>query len=110
GVTPSAVQQFTPFFSAFGFNPVQAGGAGTVANVPVPTRLEPGSTVSAELVRGDMNVSANGTVTYVDGDRVYAFGHPFLSAGPISLPMSAAYVISTLPKLDTSIKLAFPVS
>ena len=54
-------------------------------------------------------ISANGTVTYVDGNKVYAFGPPFLSAGPISVPMSSAYVISLLPKLDTSIKLAFPV-
>ena len=111
GVTPAAAQQFSSFFSSLGFNPVQGGAAGTVENVgPVPSRLEPGSTVSAELVRGDMNISANGTVTYVDGNKVYAFGHPFLSAGPISVPMSSAYVISVLPKLDTSIKLAFPVS
>ena len=110
GVTSVAAQQFSSFFSGLGFNPVQGGAAGTVANVgPVSNRLEPGSTVSAELVRGDMNISANGTVTYVDGNKVYAFGHPFLSAGPISVPMSSAYVISLLPKLDTSIKLAFPV-
>jgi hypothetical protein len=110
GVTPAAAQQFSSYFSGMGFNPIQGGAAGTVANVgPVSSRLEPGSTVSAELVRGDMNISANGTVTYVDGDKVYAFGHPFLSAGPISVPMSSAYVISLLPKLDTSIKLAFPV-
>jgi hypothetical protein len=110
GVTAAAAQQFSSFFSGLGFNPVQGGAAGTVANVgPVSNRLEPGSTVSAELVRGDMNISANGTVTYVDGNKVYAFGHPFLSAGPISVPMSSAYVISLLPKLDTSIKLAFPV-
>jgi len=110
GVTTAAAQQFSSFFSAMGFNPVQGGASGTVANVgPVPLRLEPGSTVSAELVRGDMNISANGTVTYVDGNKIYAFGHSFLSAGPLSVPMSSAYVISVLPKLDTSIKLAFPV-
>ncbi len=110
GVTAAAAQQFSSFFSGLGFNPVQGGAAGTAANIgPVSSRLEPGSTVSAELVRGDMNISANGTVTYVDGNKVYAFGHPFLSAGPISVPMSSAYVISLLPKLDTSIKLAFPV-
>ena len=110
GVTASAAAEFSSFFNALGFNPVQSGGAGTAANVgPVPSRLEPGSTVSAELVRGDMSISANGTVTYVDGNKVYAFGHPFLSAGPISVPMSSAYVISLLPKLDASMKLAFPV-
>lgn len=111
GASSAALQVFASSFSELGFNPVQSGSSGTAANVgPVPARLEPGSTVSAELVRGDMSVSANGTVTFVDGNKVYAFGHPFLSAGPISVPMSSAYVISLLPKLDTSIKLAFPVS
>jgi len=110
GVTSSAIQEFSPFFRALGFNAVQSGGSGTAANAgPPPDRLQPGSTVSAELVRGDMSVSANGTVTYVDGNKVYAFGHPFLSAGPVSVPMSNAYVISLLPKLDTSMKLAFPI-
>jgi hypothetical protein len=65
--------------------------------------------VSAELVRGDLDVSANGTVTYVDGDKVYAFGHPFLSVGPLDLPMSNAYIISSLAKLDSSSKVAVPV-
>jgi hypothetical protein len=64
--------------------------------------------VNAELVRGDISVTANGTVTYVDGNKVYAFGHPFMSAGPTALPMSNAYVISVLPRLDSSFKLAVP--
>ena len=74
-----------------------------------PRRLEPGSAVNAQLVRGDLDVSANGTVTYVDGEKVYAFGHPFLSAGPLNLPMSSAYVISSIAKLDSSSKVAVPV-
>ena len=53
--------------------------------------------------------SANGTVTYVDGDKVYAFGHPNLTAGPTDVPMSAGYVISLLPNLQNSFKLAVPL-
>jgi len=71
--------------------------------------LQPGASVSAMLVRGDLDISANGTVTYVDGSKVYAFGHPFLSAGPLDLPMSSAYIISSLARLDTSSKVAVPV-
>src|SRR5262245_37559458 len=110
GVTSAAIQQFSSFFGSLGFTPMQSGGAGGLVNGPAGSRsLEPGSPVNAEMVRGDINVSANGTVTYVDGNKIYAFGHPFLSSGPTSLPMASAYVISLLPKLDASSKLAVPM-
>ncbi|HZI51366.1 MAG TPA: SpoIVB peptidase S55 domain-containing protein [Terriglobia bacterium] len=111
GATPGVLQQFGPFLGSFGFSLVQSGASGGAANLPsTPSRrLEPGASVNAELVRGDLDVSANGTVTYVDGDKVYAFGHPFLSAGPLNLPMSNAYVISSIARLDSSSKIAVPV-
>src|SRR6185436_3403402 len=111
GITPAAMQQFAPFFNAYGFSPVQSGASGGASRLPSSPskRLEPGAAVSASLVSGDLDISANGTVTYVDGDKVYAFGHPFLSAGPLDLPMSNAYIISSLAKLDSSSKVAVPV-
>jgi hypothetical protein len=111
GLTPVAIQEFSQLFANHGFNVVQSGGTGSAATLPAtpPRRLEPGSAVNAQLVRGDIDISANGTVTYVDGDKIYAFGHPFLSAGPLDLPMSSAYVISSLARLDVSNKIAVPV-
>jgi hypothetical protein len=111
GATTASLQQFGPFFSAYGFSVVQSGTSGGALNLPtVPSRrLEPGASVNAELVRGDLDISANGTVTYIDGDKVYAFGHPFLTAGPLDLPMSTAYVISSLARLDSSSKVTVPV-
>jgi hypothetical protein len=110
GVSQAALEQFAPFFSAFGFLPVQAGGAGSAAGLPgASNKLEPGSAVNVELIRGDLSWSANGTVTYVDGDKVYAFGHPNLSAGPTDVPMSTGYVISLLPNVQNSFKLAVPM-
>ena len=110
GVSPMALQQFAPLFNAFGFLPVQAGGGGSAANLPgASTKLEPGSSVNVELIRGDLSWSANGTVTHVDGNKVYAFGHPNLSAGPTDVPMSAGYVISLLPNVQNSFKLAVPL-
>jgi hypothetical protein len=58
--------------------------------------MEPGSAVSAQLVRGDMEISATCTVTYIDPKRLLACGHPILQAGPVSLPMTAADVLATL--------------
>ena len=111
GASQTALQQFAPFFNAFGFTPVQAGGGASAANLKAaaPSKLEPGSSVNVEMIRGDLSWSANGTVTYVDGDRVYAFGHPNLSAGPTDVPMSAGYVISLLPNVQNSFKLAVPL-
>src|SRR5207249_2809400 len=102
--------QFAAFFSAFGFAPVQGGGSGSAAaSAAGPANIEPGSSINVELIRGDISWSANGTVTYVDGSKVYAFGHPNLTAGPTDVPMSAGYVISLLPNLQNSFKLAVPL-
>lgn len=110
GATPAALQQFGALFSAFGFTPVQGGGGGSAQNLsPTPSKIEPGSSINVELIRGDLSWSANGTVTHVDGNKVYAFGHPNLTAGPTSVPMSAGYVLSLLPNLQNSFKLAVPL-
>ena len=110
GASAAALQQFAPVFNAFGFMPVQGGGGGSAANLGASTKLEPGSSVNVELIRGDLSWSANGTVTWVDGNKVYAFGHPNLAAGPTDVPMSAGYVISLLPNVQNSFKLAVPLA
>ncbi len=56
----------------------------------------PGSAVSAQLVRGDLEIAATCTVTYVDPTQLLACGHPILQAGPVSLPMTATEVVATL--------------
>jgi len=69
-------------------------------------RLAPGDAVGVSLVSGDLTLGATGTVTHVDGDRVYAFGHPFLNLGPVGFPMTRAYVHAVLPSLMSSMKIA----
>jgi len=71
-----------------------------------PASLEPGSPVAVALVRGDLTMAATGTVTYIDGDRVYAFGHPFFGTGRVEMPMHSATVIHTLTDMLGSSKLA----
>ena len=58
--------------------------------------LEPGSAVSMQLVRGDIEIAATCTVTYVDPKQLLACGHPVLGAGAVSLPMTAAEVVATI--------------
>jgi hypothetical protein len=66
--------------------------------------LEPGSAVAAVLLSGDMVLSATGTVTWVEGNSLLAFGHPFLSMGPVDMPMARADVLTVLPSLYRSFK------
>ena len=57
----------------------------------------PGSAVSLQMVRGDLEIAATCTVTYVDARHLLACGHPVLQAGNVSLPMTRAEVVATLP-------------
>lgn len=72
--------------------------------------LQPGSAIAVPLVMGDVVVSAAvGTVSMVDSDRVYAFGHPFGFFGDIQLPFTAAYVDTTSASTDYAFKVAVSV-
>ena len=75
---------------------------------PPPTTrpLQPGDAVGVALLTGDFELGATGTVTHVDGDRVYAFGHPLYNLGPTQFPMTRAEVQVVLPSLMASSKLA----
>jgi hypothetical protein len=66
--------------------------------------LEPGSAIGVQLVQGDVSVGALGTVTYTEGDKVLAFGHPFLKKGNVSYFMTNAYVFTTVSGLENSFK------
>lgn len=80
--------------------------AGSSVPSAASARLEPGSAVAAVLLSGDMVLSATGTVTWVEGNSVLAFGHPFLSMGPVAMPMASADVLTVLPSLYRSFKFA----
>jgi len=95
GFSEQAVRLFAGQFASAGIVPVM--GAGSVSDDKQPEPLEPGSAVSAILVRGDMDIAATCTVTYVDAQRLLACGHPLLQFGSVDLPMNKAEVLATLP-------------
>jgi hypothetical protein len=74
--------------------------------MPYEGPLKPGDAVGVMLVGGDLMLGATGTVTHIDGDRVYAFGHPMYNLGPTEFPMTRAYVYTVLPSLFSSMKLS----
>jgi hypothetical protein len=95
GFSEDAVKMFAPQFASAGIIPVM--GIGSVSDAKQPEPLEPGSAVSAILVRGDMDIAATCTVTYMDAAHLLACGHPLMQFGSVDLPMTKAQVLATLP-------------
>ena len=106
GFSPDAVKLWQQKMAGTGLDQVSAGGMGSGSSEAEADRMEPsskaaeniepGSAVSAQLVRGDVEISATCTVTYVDPRQLLACGHPILQAGTVSLPMTTTEVVATL--------------
>jgi hypothetical protein len=94
GFSEQAIQLFAGQLGSAGIVPVM--GAGSVSDDKQPEPVVPGSAISAILVRGDMDIEATCTVTYVDPQRLLACGHPLLQFGSVDLPMNKAEVLATL--------------
>jgi len=107
GFDPSVLEWVRPLFAGLGFTPVSGAAGGSIQGEAPP--LEPGSAVGVSLVDGDFDLSSTGTVTAVDGDRVYAFGHPFFNLGPTQFPLKKAWVYSVFPSLYSSFKITAPM-
>lgn len=106
---PETIEKFGRIFEAGGFLPVPAGTAGggsAAASVGGARPFAPGDSIGAVLLQGDFSVAATGTVTHVDGDRIWAFGHPFLDMGEIDFPMAKSEVVTIFPSLARSFKFA----
>lgn len=109
GFTTAAIEHFQPQLRALGLVPMQVGGgASSDQTMGDPSGLKPGSMISVQLVRGDLGMSADGTVTMVDKGRVYAFGHQFLAAGPTAIPFAESVVLAALPSYANSMKISTP--
>jgi hypothetical protein len=106
GFTSETIRLWQQKMAGTGLELVAAGGMGASsesageADMAMTAKaiagVTPGSAISAQLVRGDLEIAATCTVTYVDAKQLLACGHPILQAGPISLPMTTADVVTTV--------------
>ncbi len=106
GFAPEAIRLWQQKMSGTGLETVAAGGMGGASesasdadaapSAQAIASIVPGSAVSMQLVRGDLEIAATCTVTYVDPKQLLACGHPVLQAGPVSLPMTTAEVVTTV--------------
>ena len=104
GFAPQIHDLWATAFTAGGFAPTIGGTQISQEDSGAP--LQPGDPIGVGLVRGDLTMAGTGTVTMVDGDRVYAFGHPFYNLGAVRFPMTRARVTTVLPSLALSSKIA----
>ncbi|MFB3922862.1 MAG: SpoIVB peptidase S55 domain-containing protein [Terriglobia bacterium] len=109
GFPAEVIQASAPLFRQMGFEPMQ-GGALSGGEMPSPGKMDllPGSMISLLLVRGDLNMNADCTVTYRKGDTLYACGHRFLLSGPAKIPFAPASVVTVIPNLANSFKIDAP--
>jgi hypothetical protein len=103
GFSDATLQRYAGEFAAAGITPVM--GTGSSSDQKQPEPIEPGSAVSAILVRGDMDIAATCTVTYVDAKHLLACGHPLMQFGQVDLPMTKANVVATLPSPMNAFKI-----
>jgi hypothetical protein len=108
GFHPEAIRLWQQQMAGTSLETVAAGGMGGTsktgsspdADAPISAAaiagIVPGSAVSAQLIRGDIEIAATCTVTYIDPKQLLACGHPILQAGPVSLPMTTTEVVATL--------------
>lgn len=110
GFSPRVFEAAKPFFSKFGFIPIRGGPSGqSLEKITLPNlSLQAGDPVAIQLVEGDMSVAAVGTVTCVNDNRVLAFGHPIYNLGAVDYAMTKAKVITVIPSLSSSFKVAIP--
>jgi hypothetical protein len=108
GFGPEVADLFGGAFSTQGFVPTGGSAAAGLrpGEMPFEGPLKPGDAIGVMLVNGDLQMGGTGTVTHIDGDHVYAFGHPLYNLGPTEFPMTRAYVYTVLPSLFSSFKLS----
>jgi len=112
GLGARSISRLNQSLSPFHFNVMAGGGAGASTDTNPLAKgatLVPGSAVGVSLVQGDMDLTATGTVTYRDGNRLLLFGHPFTSLGPIDAALTTAYVVDVFPSYQDSTKIGAPI-
>jgi hypothetical protein len=108
GLSSRASELLEPLFASSSMTPlpVQSIGLGSTEAADASFRLEPGISISVQLVRGDITIAALGTVTAIEGDNIYAFGHPLLGDGNVAFAFAPAHVSYIVPNDNVSFKLA----
>jgi hypothetical protein len=110
GFSSRVLERFASKFTGLGMLPIAAGGAGAGVLPHRSGDMEPGGSIGVQLMRGDMDATAVGTATYVDNNRILAFGHPFFQGGSVQAPAVLAEVHTIMSSVERSFKMASPIA
>jgi hypothetical protein len=110
GFTPHSLSVLQERLKGTGLVPMVGGGAtAKVAAKEKDVPLEPGGALAVAMIRGDFDLSGIGTVTHIEGNRVYGWGHPFMSMGTCDLPLMTGYIHTIYPRQSISFKMGSPL-
>ncbi len=110
GFSPKALALLESQFKPLGMAPMAGGAASKkVIQEEGDKPLVPGAPLSIAMVTGDFDLSGIGTVTHVEGNRVYGFGHPMMGLGACDLPMMTGYIHTVYPRASVSMKMGSPL-
>jgi len=103
GFGDRAIHRLADFFGSYGLEVIA--GPGNMRH-KIDIELQPGATLGVQLVSGDFDINSVGTLTYRDGNRILAFGHPLMKLGQTQLPLTTAWVHQVVTKMDFSFRMA----
>jgi hypothetical protein len=110
GFTAQSLKLLRERCGTTGLVPVQGGGAAAqVADEEKDTPLVPGGPLAVSLISGDFDLSGIGTVTHIDGNRVYGWGHPFMALGGCEFPLMTGFIHTVYPRQTVSFKMGSPL-
>jgi SpoIVB peptidase S55 len=110
GFTEHSLALLRDRFRGTGLLPVQGGGAlARIADEAKNAALVPGAPLAVALIQGDFDLSGIGTVTHVEGNRVYGWGHPFMGLGGCDFPLMTGYIHTIYPRQSVSFKMGSPL-
>ena len=110
GFTPHALALLRERVKGYGMLPMQGGAASArVAEEEKNAVLEPGGPLAIAMITGDFDLSGIGTVTHIEGNRIYGWGHPFMSLGGCDFPAMTGYIHTIYPRQTVSFKMGSPL-
>ena len=111
GMSQRSLTLLSDRLGEFGMVPMQGGSVNgsSLSEEERNVALQPGGALTVSLVTGDYDMSAIGTVTHIEGKRVYGWGHPFFGLGNCEFPLMTGYVHAICPRQSISFKMGSPL-
>lgn len=107
--SPRVMAELDRLFEGTALRPVMAGLQGGAVGDARGNHenLKPvnGGALSVIIAEGDLALAGLGTTTYVQDDRLIAFGHPMMASGATDMPIAVSDVVTVVPSVARPFKM-----